>query len=291
MDGFAKMIPSPMTKRVPCNGLTFPVLIWGPAGGRPILLLHGFPQEPSTWAPVAEALAQDGFQAFAPFQRGYAASTRLQGPGGYTFTKFVEDALGIANALGIETFDLAGFGVGAVQAWMLAAYHPARIRSLAAFRYPHPAAFAQSMASDPEQKEKWSRVQQELGGQNPDEKATEMLANDAAGLRQFLERSGLPQPFLDRYVSRLQEPGALAGALSWNQAISFDEFSAVPAVSTPTLYVWSEGPALARAAAEATKHYVHAKFTEVRASNVGHFMLETAPSTATTPLLQHLHST
>jgi pimeloyl-ACP methyl ester carboxylesterase len=291
MDGFANTVPVPTTKRLPCNGLTFPILIWGPSAGRPILLLHGFPQEPSTWAPVAEALAQDGFQAFAPFQRGYAASTRLQGSGGYTFTNFVKDAVSIADALGLKTFDVAGFGVGAVQAWMLAAYHPARIRSLAAFRYPHPAAFAQSMESDPEQKEKWSRLQQELGGRNPDEKAAEMLANDAAGLRRFLASSGLPQPFLDRYVSRLKEPGTLAGALSWNQAISLDEFSVVPAVTAPTLYVWSEGPALARAAAEATKHYVHGRFTEVSASNVGHFMLETSPAAAIEPLRQHLHST
>lgn len=290
MDGFSKAVSYPTLKPVPCNGLTFPVLIWGPANGRPILLLHGFPQEPLTWAPVAEALVRDGFQAFAPCQRGYATSTRPRGPGGYTFKKFVADAIGIADALDLRTFDVAGFGVGAVQAWMLAAYHPARIRSLAAFRYPHPAAFAQSMQSDPEQRDKWSRLQQELGGRNPDQKAAEMLANDAAELRRFLASSGLPQPFLDRYVSRLQESGALAGALSWNQAISLDEFSVVPAVTAPTLYVWSEGPALARAAAEATKHYVRARFTEISASNVGHFMLETSPATALEPLRQHLRS-
>ena len=219
MDTFADTNPSRTATEVRCNGLTFPVLTWGAEGGRPLLLLHGFPQEPSTWAPIATALAQDGFHAVAPVQRGYAASARPQGAAGYTFRQFVEDAIGIADALGLKTFDVAGFGVGAAQAWMLTAYYPARIRSLTAFRYPHPAAFARGMESDPEQKEKWFRVQQELGAENLDEKATAMLANDAAGLRRFLAASGLPQPFLDRYVLRLKEPGALVGALSWNLAV------------------------------------------------------------------------
>lgn len=291
MESLAKAVPLSKTIEVAWDGLTFPVVTWGAAGARPILLLHGFPQEPASWAPVAEALAHYGCQAFAPVQRGYAASTRPRPTGQYTFSKFVADAIGIADILGLHTFDVAGFGVGAVQAWMLAAHHPTRIRSLSAFRYPHPAAFANSMKDDPEQQEKWFRVQQELGGQSPEKKATEMLANDAAKLRHFLESSGLPQPFLDRYVSRLQEPEALAGALKWNQAISLDEFATVPSVTTPTLYVWSEGPALARAAAEATKHYVRGQFTEVCVSDVGHWMLEDAPTAVAALLRRHLHST
>jgi pimeloyl-ACP methyl ester carboxylesterase len=290
MDGFAKETFSPITKRVQRNGLTFPVLIWGPEGGRPILLLHGFPQEPSTWAPIAEALCRDGFRAVAPVQRGYAASSRPLGDSGYSFEQFVGDALSIADAIGLGTFDVAGFGIGGAQAWMLAAYHPTRVRSLTSFRYPHPAAFAQTMQSDPEQKEKWLRLQQELGAGDPGEKAAAMLANDAAGLRRFLAASGLPQPFLDRYVLRLQEPGALAGALFWNQAVSLDEFARVPAVSASTLLIWSDGPALARAAVEATRSFVRGRFTEISIPEGGHFMLETAPGALVAPLRQHLQS-
>jgi pimeloyl-ACP methyl ester carboxylesterase len=291
MDSFTETKPSRTATGVRSNGLTFPILTWGAEGGRPILLLHGFPQEPSTWASVAAALAQDGFHAVAPVQRGYAASARPLGPGAYTFMQFIEDAIGIADALGLKNFDLAGFGIGAAQAWMLTAYYPARIRSLTAFRYPHPAAFARGMESDLEQKGKWFQLQQELGAGNPDEKAIAMLANDAAGLRRFLTASGLPEPFLDRYVSRLKEPGALVAALYWNLAVSLEEFAKVPAVTTPTLYVWSDGPALARTTAETTRNYVRARFTEVSIPNAGHFMLETSPADAIAPLRRHLEST
>jgi pimeloyl-ACP methyl ester carboxylesterase len=285
-----KAAPSPTMKSVRCNGLRFPVATWGSEGSRPVLLLHGFPQEPSTWAPVAEALAAEGFQAFAPFQRGYVASTRPKGPPNRRFMQFLEDAIGIADALSLRSFDVVGFGMGGMQAWMLAAYQPARVRSLISLRYPHPAAFARGIQSEPEQMEKWRQLQQQFGAPDVHERAAGMLADNAARFRTFLTDLGLPQPFLDQYVERMKEPGALVGALSWERAISLEEFSKVPAVTVPTLLLWSEGPALSRATLEATKDYVHAFYKETLLSNMGHFMLETAPSALIAPLREHLQS-
>jgi pimeloyl-ACP methyl ester carboxylesterase len=279
------------TKQVSCNGLVFPLLTWGRPKARPVLLLHGFPQEPFTWSPIAETLARDGACALAPFQRGYAPSARPQAADSYTFAQFVDDVLGVADALGLDRFDLVGFGVGAVQGWMVAAYNPQRVRSLTAIRFPHPAAFARALRSDAEQSQKWSRVQHELGAGNPAQKAAAMLADDAAGLRRFLMVSGLPEPFLSRYVLRLSEPGALAGALSWNQAVSLEEFSTIPAVMVPTLLIWSEGPALGRAAVEASRPYVRATLTEVSVPEGNHFLLETSPAAVLEPLRQHLRAT
>lgn len=279
-----------MEETVECNGLTFPILKWGFGEGRPILLLHGFPQEPATWTPVAEALATDGFQVYAPFQRGYAPGTRPTTPDGYSFAKFVEDAVGIADVLGLQKLDVVGFGMGGAQAWMLAAYHPARVRSLTSLRFPHPAAFAEGIRFEPEQKEKWRRLQQDFGTTNLEERAVTMLADNAAELCRFLVANGLPPPFLDRYVARLKAPGALVGAFSWEHAICLDEFSAVPVVTVPTLLLWSEGPALARATVDATASYVRSTLKEVCIPNAGNFMLETLSSALIAPLRQHLQS-
>jgi pimeloyl-ACP methyl ester carboxylesterase len=236
-------------------------------------------------------LAKDGFQVFAPCQRGYAASTRPKRPGGYTFTQFTEDAVGIADSLRLKRFDVAGFGMGGAQAWMLTTSQPARIRSLTSIRFPHPAAFAHGIQFEPGQKEKWRRLEQDLGAGGPEERAAMMLADDAAGLRHFLAAIGLPQPFLDGYVARLQEPGALIGALSWEHAVSSAEFSRVPSVTVPTLLLWSEGPALSRTTVEATKDYVDAPYQELVIPNAGNFLLETCSSSLIAPLRQHLQST
>lgn len=291
MESLIEANSSPITRQIPRNGLTFPVLTWGSPQGRPVLFLHGFPQEPSTWSAIAEALARDGVYAVAPTQRGYAASARPQNIAGYTFAHFVEDVLGIADALGLERFDLVGFGIAGVQSWMVAARKPTRVRSLTSIRFPHPAAFAQALQSNGEHREKWSRLQQDIGAGNPAEKAAAMLAADGAGLRRFLMASELPEPFLHRYVTRLSEPGALAGALSWNSAISLEEFSQVPAVTVPTLLLWSEGPALGRAAATASRSYVTATFTEALVREGNHFLLEAFPSAVIEPLSQHLRAT
>jgi pimeloyl-ACP methyl ester carboxylesterase len=291
MTSYSEPIASPTTTRLRCNGLTFPVLIWGSEGGRPVLLLHGFPQEPSTWAQIADALAAEGFQAFAPFQRGYVADTRLGQKTNYTFMQFVEDAIGIADSLHLKRFDVIGFGMGGLQAWMLTAHWPTRIRSLTSLRFPHPAAFAHGIQLDPEQREKWRQLQEAFGSEDFGERVATMLVNDAARLRDFLTEIDLPQPYLDRYLERLKEPDALAGALSWEHAISLEEISRVPAIATPTLLLWSDGPGVARTTVQATRDYVHAPYREVLIPNTGNFMLERSSDLLIAPMREHLRST
>jgi pimeloyl-ACP methyl ester carboxylesterase len=281
-----------MIRQLHVNGLTFPVLSWGPEGGRPLLLLHGFPQEPSTWTRLAECLAAQGLHAYAPWQRGYGATTRPVKREDYNFERFVADALGIADALGLEWFDVVGFGMGGTQAWMLAARHPGRVRSLTSLRYPHPAAFARGIQCEPQQRQKWADLQQQLGSANLEERVAGLLADGGKRLREFLIGVGLPQPFLNQYVERLKQPGALIGALAWERSIDLDEFARVPAVTTPTLLIWSEGPALAPTTVEATRGYVvNAPFRETLLPDVGNFILESCPARLLAPLCNHLRAT
>jgi pimeloyl-ACP methyl ester carboxylesterase len=277
---------APAEQFVRANGLLFRVLSWGPSDGRSILLLHGFPESADTWQPIAEALAGAGFHVFAFDQRGYSEGARPADPAAYHFDKFVADALAVADRCGLPKFDVAGFGMGAAQAWILAARHPERIRSLVALRFPHPAAFASGIEHDPAQHEAWNRLQEDFGGHSLDERARDMLASDAAKLRAFLGKSGLPQPHLDRYVQRLRQPGALTGALSWEHAVSLKDFSQVPVVRVPTLYLWSRGPALAPSTAEATRAYVSASYTFEEVEGAGNFMIETSPDQITRAMLR-----
>lgn len=269
--------------------LTFPVVTWGSSSGRPVLLLHGFLNEPLSWSAVAEALVKEGFFVVAPFQRGYAGTARPRTSLGYTYPQFVSDALAITNSMGFATVDVVGIDLGAAEAWMLAARNPSRVRSLTAIRYPHPAAFALTMQSSSVQKEKWALIQDILG--YPNAAAAELLANNADRLRYCLSTSGLPEPFLSRHVIRLQEPGALAAALQWGQAISLTEFASVLAVAAPTLHLWGADQALTRAATERTKDYVIKQYTVIRTTESDLFILELNPSAVSNPLLRHLKST
>lgn len=74
-------------------------LSWGPADGRLVLCLHGFPDSAWGWQKMAPLLAERGLRVVAPFSRGYAPT----GPapdGDYHIGALMYDALAVHGALG-----------------------------------------------------------------------------------------------------------------------------------------------------------------------------------------------
>ncbi len=56
---------------VTAGALEVAVEFHGPEDGRPVLLLHGFPDDVRVWDGVAGPLAARGFRVVAPYLRGY----------------------------------------------------------------------------------------------------------------------------------------------------------------------------------------------------------------------------
>lgn len=272
-------------QKVSANGLSFPVHSWGDDSCMPVMLLHGFPQMPETWGHIAISLANAGFYVLAPLQRGYSNSTRTAAYPQYAFMDFVDDAIGIADALGLSKVDVIGFGVGGMQAWLLAATHPTRVRKLISLRYPHPAAFAEALSSNATQIAKWSDLQSRFGSQNLQERADAMLANDAEKLRAFLRGVELPQSHFERYLQRLLDRDMLMGAFAWERSISINDFLRTPVVRTPSLLMWSHGPGLAEQTVLLTKKYVSGPYKEILLEARGNWLLESYSA----ELLPHIH--
>jgi pimeloyl-ACP methyl ester carboxylesterase len=118
-------------------GGRFHLLRAGPAGGPPVVVLHGFPDHPPTFDAVIEALAEAGHQVIAPWLRGYAPST-LAGP--YHVDRLATDVLELATALGHQRFAVLGHDWGAVITYLLCASAPARISAAVTMAVPHPLA-------------------------------------------------------------------------------------------------------------------------------------------------------
>ena len=53
-------------QQVDVGDLTFDVRADGPEDGRPVLLLHGFPQTSLSWAAVTPLLTEAGLRTYAP---------------------------------------------------------------------------------------------------------------------------------------------------------------------------------------------------------------------------------
>ena len=112
------------------DGLTFDTLTGGNQGDPLVLFLHGFPQTSHTWRDQVPALAETGYFAVAPNQRGYSAGARPSGIPAYATENLVGDALALMDTLGYERAHVVGHDWGGQLSWLLAAHHPHRVESL-----------------------------------------------------------------------------------------------------------------------------------------------------------------
>jgi pimeloyl-ACP methyl ester carboxylesterase len=72
--------------------------------GPPVVLLHGFPESWYSWRHQLRALAEAGYHAVAPDQRGYGQTDRPAEIEKYSMFHLVGDVIGLLDAL--EQFEL-----------------------------------------------------------------------------------------------------------------------------------------------------------------------------------------
>jgi pimeloyl-ACP methyl ester carboxylesterase len=104
----------------------------GPANGRPVLLLHGFPYDIHSYVEVAPLLAAEGYRVIVPYFRGYGTTTFLSAdtPRNVDQAAFALDTLALMDALGIDQAILAGYDWGSRTADIIAALWPERVKAL-----------------------------------------------------------------------------------------------------------------------------------------------------------------
>ena len=277
--------------RVDVGDLTFDVRVDGPEDGRPVLLLHGFPQTTASWAAVTPLLTQAGLRTYAPDQLGYSPGARPAEVEAYAVQNLAQVSADLMTAMAIPVADVVGHDWGANVAWTLAAWHPDRIRSLTAVSVPHPAAYTAAFRVDPEQKERSAYIR--LFWQRG--KAEEvLLADDARRLRRMLlgaeGGTGISPEAVDEYVAVLSAPGALTAALNWYRAMSSDV--RVDKVAVPTTYVWSDADvAIGRTAALACEEFVTGDYRFVELPGITHWVPEQAPEQLAAAILDRVSST
>jgi pimeloyl-ACP methyl ester carboxylesterase len=116
-----------------------------------VLLLHGFPESWYSWRHQLSALAQAGYHAVAPDQRGYGQTDRPAEIEKYTQLHLVGDIIGLLDALEEEQAVIAGHDWGAPVAWNTALMRPDRVRGVVGISVPYiprgPVSFLSAMRS------------------------------------------------------------------------------------------------------------------------------------------------
>jgi pimeloyl-ACP methyl ester carboxylesterase len=82
------------------------------SGGRPLLLVHGFTGAKEDFTDFLDPLADLGWHAVAPDQRGHGASSKHDREDDYSFDAFATDLLGLVDALGWDRCAVLGHSMG-----------------------------------------------------------------------------------------------------------------------------------------------------------------------------------
>jgi pimeloyl-ACP methyl ester carboxylesterase len=257
------------------GSLTFGVADAGPAGDDAVVLLHGFPQQPSAFDAVLPALHAHGLRTLVPTQRGYAASCRPPRRRDYAAAETAADVIALLDAADLPRAHVVGHDWGGAQAWAVAGAYPRRVASVTVLSTPHPAALLKSFVTSGQALRSWYMGAFQLPW------LPEQLA--ARSLTTTLTDSRLPPANVTAYVAAMRAPGALTGALNWYRGMPFGK--PVGTIAVPSTYVWGRHDfALGRAAAEATEAYVTAPYRFVELDD-GHWLPETSPDAVAAEIL------
>lgn len=143
-------VTHPITQTVEANGLEFCVEQRGNPNGEPLILIMGLAAQLTLWPEaMLERYVQAGFRVIRFDNRDIGLSSevkaRLQGkpltamaryklgmtvPAPYKLYDMAEDVVGIMDALAIPQAHIKGVSMGGMIGQILAARHPARVKSL-----------------------------------------------------------------------------------------------------------------------------------------------------------------
>ncbi|WP_250009765.1 alpha/beta hydrolase [Actinoplanes sp. M2I2] len=116
------------------NGIRMHMLEAGT--GPLVLMLHGFPETSYSYRHQIVALAEAGFHAVAPDQRGYPRTEQPPSVDDYTIHHVIGDAVGLINGLGASDAVVAGHDWGSPVAWGVAQCRPDLVRGVASLSVP-----------------------------------------------------------------------------------------------------------------------------------------------------------
>ncbi len=229
----------------------------GPKDGKPVILLHGFPDFWAGWDRQIVPLVAAGCRVILPDQRGYNLSDKPHGLSPYRLDVLAKDITGLMDILGYEKAALVGHDWGGVVAWTAAVLYPRRVERLAVLDAPYLPVVAGSLFTHPEQLVKSSYM---YFFQLPWLPEAALHRNDWQALVSSMRRTAPPGAFseedLARYREAWNQPGAMTAMLNWYRALFRRPYRLPyhPALSMPVLILWgAQDFALGRELAEKSR--------------------------------------
>ena len=185
--------------------------------GKPLMLIHGFPLDHTSWSEVTSLLKND-FDLILPDLRGFGQSTTMETP--YTISDMADDLAGLLDDLKIEKIALAGHSMGGYVALAFAKKYPQRVSGLGLVS-------SQAVADSPEGKDRRYQTATDVA-----QKGVGIVAD---AMTPKLSADARVQIFVRAVIER-QTPSAVIGALK-AMAEREDLMSYLSSVTFPVLLI------------------------------------------------------
>jgi len=247
------------------DGVELAVWEEGPRDAPALIFLHGFPENHRAWRHQV-AHFSGRYRCIAPDLRGYGASGKPEGREAYATPRLVRDCLELAQ--GLERFTLVGHDWGGVLAWYAA--QDARVERLVIANAPHPARFAQVLASDPAQRAASAYIARLAQAEVDERGLGPVLARNFDGRAM----AGMEREELALLTRQWADPAGARAMLHWYGA---QDLGPIGVVRVPVLVIWGEEDA---ALMPANARGLEAFAPDVRLCSlpgVGHFSPWSAP--------------
>jgi pimeloyl-ACP methyl ester carboxylesterase len=220
---------------VETNGIKLHTVLIG--SGKPIILLHGFPDFWYGWRDIMLGL-KDEYKLIVPDLRGYNLSDKPEGSENYTLELLINDIRGLSESLNLGKFYLVGHDWGGPIAWAFAGMFPELLEKLILINGPHPLVIRDLIAKDKDQRKASSYIFEFI---KPDS-ANLLMENDFQILRAVMSMDfqNLPEMFkgsisnsdseipkrkitfsdydMGKYVEAWSQPGAINAGLDYYRA-------------------------------------------------------------------------
>lgn len=127
-------IEFPDPKIIQTNGINMEVFEQGE--GYPVILAHGFPELAFSWRFQMPVLADAGYRAIAPNQRGYGETDKPNAIEAYDIRHLCGDMAGLMDAFGLEKAIFVGHDWGGPVVWNMPLLYPDRVAGVVGMSVP-----------------------------------------------------------------------------------------------------------------------------------------------------------
>jgi pimeloyl-ACP methyl ester carboxylesterase len=282
--------PAIRHERIDADGLQLHVARAG--DGPPVILLHGFPENWTSWRHQIAPLVAAGYSVMAPDLRGYGGSDRPSGRKAYHLRHLVADVAALVRASGYPRAHVAGHDWGGIIAWTFAGVHPELIDKLVVLNAPHLDIYLEKVRRPPQMFRSWYVLLFRL----PWIAEWWLWRQDYWAVRYLFRylparRGAFSEVMIDGYVKALAAPGALTAALNYYRALFLRDAIVMgrrARVSAETLVIWGvRDPALGLELLQGLQR-VAPRACSYRIPDAGHWVQNEAPEEVNGAILDFL---